>query len=71
MKPGTARMNRLTLRFADAELEKAFAEEQARNSLRPIRIALVCAAAITLFLVWPATFWISPSTRSGCQESLP
>ena len=58
-----ARMNRLTLRFADAELEKAFAEEQARKSLRPIRIALVCAAAITLFLVWPATFWISPSTR--------
>lgn len=63
MKPDTARMNRLTLRFADAELETAFAEEQARKSLRPIRIALVCAAALLLFLLWPAIVWASPSTR--------
>ena len=63
MNPDTARMHRLTLRFADAELEKAFAEEQARKSLRPIRIALVCAAALGVFFLWPATFWISPSTR--------
>ncbi|MCX7166386.1 MAG: hypothetical protein NTV11_08935 [Rhodocyclales bacterium] len=63
MNADTARMNRFTLRFADAELEQAFAEEQARKSLRPIRIALVCAAAITLFLIWPAAFWISPPTR--------
>ena len=63
MNPDVARMNRFTLRFVDAELEKAFAEEQARKSLRPIRIALVCAAALAVFFLWPATFWFSPSTR--------
>ena len=36
-------MHHVTLRFADAALERAFAEDQARKSLRPIRIALVCA----------------------------
>ena len=60
MKPGTARMNRLTLRFADAGLEQAFAEEQARKSLRPIRIALVCAGA-GMIAVWPAIIQIAPS----------
>ena len=68
MKPDTARMNRFTLRFADADLEKAFAEEQARKSLRPIRIALVCAAAITLFLVSPLVFWVSPHAREWMPE---
>ena len=63
MKPDIARMHRFTLRFADEDLEAAFSEDQARKSLRPIRIALVCAAAITLFLIWPASFWISPSTK--------
>lgn len=28
-------MNRLTLRFADAGVEAAFAEEQARKALKP------------------------------------
>ncbi|MDO8787017.1 MAG: adenylate/guanylate cyclase domain-containing protein [Sulfuritalea sp.] len=59
-------MNRLTLRFADAELEKAFAEEQARKSLRPIRIALVCAGLLTLAF-WPAIIQLVPSI----QEQLP
>lgn len=40
MNADTARMHRLTLRFADAGLETAFAEEQARKAVRPIRIAL-------------------------------
>lgn len=57
MNPPAARMDRLTLRFADAELEQAFAEEQAKKSLRPIRIALVCVAAITLFVLWPLVYW--------------
>jgi len=60
MNPDTTRMHRLTLRFADASVEKAFAEEQARKSLRPIRIALVCAAALMLFVVWPASVKIAP-----------
>lgn len=63
MNSNTARMHRLTLRFANAELEKAFSEEQARKSLRPIRIALVCAAALSLFLITPAIIWVSPSSR--------
>jgi class 3 adenylate cyclase len=66
MKPDTARMNRLTLRFADAELEKTFAEEQARKSLRPIRIALVFAGTLTLAF-WPAFNHLAPSL----QEELP
>src|SRR5258706_7284217 len=35
------RMDRLSLRFADARVEASFAEEQARKSLRPMRVALV------------------------------
>ena len=37
MNADAARMNRLTLRFTDAGLEKVFAEEQAKKSLRPIQ----------------------------------
>lgn len=66
MTAESARMNRLTLRFADAGLEKAFTEEQARKSLRPIRIALVCAGAPVLVL-WPAIDQITPSF----QEQMP
>jgi class 3 adenylate cyclase len=46
MNTDTARMHRLTLRFADAGLEAAFAEEQARKAVRPIRIALACGSAL-------------------------
>lgn len=53
-------MNRLTLRFSDTLLEKAFAEEQARRSLRPIRIALVCAGA-PMFFMWPLFIRLAPS----------
>jgi class 3 adenylate cyclase len=61
-----ARMHRLTLRFADAGLEKAFAEEQARKSLRPIRIALVCAG-VAMVGSWPAIIHIAPTI----QEHMP
>jgi class 3 adenylate cyclase len=63
MKPDTARMDRLTLRFTDAELEADFSRDQAHKSLRPIRIALVCVAAITLFFLWPATIWAGSSIQ--------
>ncbi|OGA24348.1 MAG: hypothetical protein A3I01_13465 [Betaproteobacteria bacterium RIFCSPLOWO2_02_FULL_65_24] len=66
MNADAARMNRLTLHFADAGLEKAFAEEQARKSLRPIRVALVCAGAGALVL-WPAAIRIIPFM----QEKMP
>ncbi len=66
MKADTTRMHRLTLRFADAGLEQVFAEEQARKSLRPIRIALVCAGAGAIVL-WPAAIRIIPFM----QEKMP
>ena len=66
MNVDTGRMHRFTLRFDDAGLEQAFAEEQARKSLRPIRIALVCAGALILGL-WPAIVHLHPYT----QEHMP
>jgi class 3 adenylate cyclase len=59
-------MHRWSLRFRDAALESRFSEEQARKSVRPIRIALVCAMVATL-LAWPAILQIAPSI----QDELP
>jgi hypothetical protein len=59
MNTDSTHMNRLTLRFADAAMEAAFAEEQARKSLRPIRIGLVFAGALAL-AAWPAIIRIAP-----------
>jgi class 3 adenylate cyclase len=42
------RMNRFTLRFAGADMEAAFAEEQARKAVRPVRIALACLGALSV-----------------------
>src|SRR5258706_836947 len=47
---GAVRMNRLSLRFADARVEASFAEEQARKSLRPVRIAFITMAVLTALL---------------------
>ncbi len=68
MNANAARMNRLTLRFTDAELENIFAEEQAKKSLRPIRIALVCAGALVLFVLWPAAIWVESPMRERMPE---
>lgn len=46
MSVAAMQMSRLTLRFAGADAERAFALEQAQKSLRPIRIVLIAAAAI-------------------------
>lgn len=51
MNADTARMHRLTLRFADAGLEATFAEEQARKALKPFRAAMICTAAVVL-IIW-------------------
>ncbi len=50
MSVAAMRMNRLTLRYADADAEQAFALEQAQKSLRPIRVALIVVAAISTIL---------------------
>jgi len=47
----TARMHRLTLRFADAQLESVFSEEQARKALKPFRAAMICMAGMVL-IIW-------------------
>ena len=46
MNADTFRMNRFTLRFADADNETAFADEQARKAVRPVRIAFVVLGAL-------------------------
>ena len=53
MNTDTARMRRLTLRFADAGLEIAFSEEQARKAVRPVRIVLacLCAGAVAFYVL--------------------
>src|SRR5262245_44081651 len=39
-------MNRFTLRFSGADMEVAFAEEQARKAVRPLRLALIFLSAL-------------------------
>ena len=48
MNDEALRMNRFTLRFAGADVEAAFAEEQARKAVRPVRIALACLGALSV-----------------------
>jgi hypothetical protein len=48
MSDDALRMNRFTLRFADAAVEAAYAEEHARKAVRPVRIALICVSALTV-----------------------
>lgn len=50
MNADTARMHRLTLRFADADLEALFTEEQAGKALKPFRAAMICFAVVVLIL---------------------
>jgi len=51
MNADTSRMHRLSLRFADVNLEAAFAEEQARKALKPFRAAMICVAGVML-IIW-------------------
>jgi class 3 adenylate cyclase len=48
MSADAFRMNHFTLRFADADAETAFADEQARKAVRPVRIALACLGALSV-----------------------
>ena len=50
MNDEALRMNRFTLRFADAGVDAAFAEEQARKAVKPFRAATVWAAGVVLIL---------------------
>ncbi len=48
MSDDAFRMNRFTLRFAGVDMEAAFADDQARKAVRPVRIALACIAALNV-----------------------
>jgi class 3 adenylate cyclase len=48
MNADAFRMDRFTLRFTSADVEAAFAEQQARKAVRPIRIALACLGALSV-----------------------
>ena len=48
MNDEALRMSRFTLRFAGADVEAAFTEEQARKAVRPVRIALACLGALSV-----------------------
>ena len=48
MNDDALRMNRFTLRFAGADIEAAFADEQARKAVRPVRIALACLGVLSV-----------------------
>ena len=61
------RMNPLTLRFADADAEGAFAREQAEKSLRPFRVALI-VGAILLAAGVLLTIYVFPSTFDAKQH---
>ena len=51
MSDDAARMHRFSLRFADAELEASFAEEQARKAQRTVRVVMPWTFAI-LLVAW-------------------
>ena len=59
MSNDTARMNRFSLRFADADLEASFAEEQARKSQRLLRLVSLWSGGIVL-VVWALAGVIYP-----------
>ena len=51
MQEQQARMHPLSLRFADAGLEQAFSEEQARKTLKPLRAAMI-ALCVAILIAW-------------------
>lgn len=60
MSDDAALMNRYSLRFADAGLEASFAEEHARKSQRPLRIALLWSGGIVA-VTWALAGVIFPN----------
>lgn len=57
MGPDDSGINRISLRFADAKLETEHAHEHALKSQRPVRVALLGAAALTVFFLWPIVLY--------------
>jgi hypothetical protein len=70
MSDNAARMHPLSLRFADAGLEAAFAEEQARKAARPLRMACLLGTVAAVFF-WLLSHIFPPTEgRAGLAEAL-
>ena len=62
MNADAFRMNRFTLRFAGADVEAAYAQEQARKAVRPVRIALACLGVL-IQTVWGGGYMLATEVR--------
>jgi hypothetical protein len=65
MSAAAARMHPLSLRFADAGLEAAFAEEQARKALRPLRMASLLGTVASVLFGLLGQVFPPPGGRTG------
>lgn len=63
------RLNPVTLRFANAHAEAAYAAEHARKSLRPIRIGLIAAAILLVAMAMLATHVFPELLHSGLDAN--
>jgi signal transduction histidine kinase len=70
MSAAAARMHPLSLRFADAGLEAAFAEEQARKALRPLRMACLLGTVASVSFGLLGQVFPPPGGRTGLAVGL-
>ncbi|HSH92127.1 MAG TPA: adenylate/guanylate cyclase domain-containing protein [Ramlibacter sp.] len=62
MDAGQLQANRWSLAFLDRDLEATFAEEQARKSIRPLRLAVLWITAAVLLLT-PGVIYVAPQAH--------
>ncbi len=68
MSDDAAQMHPLSLRFSDAGLEAAFAGEQARKAVRPVRMACLLGTASVVFFRLLGYVFPTPRGRAGIDE---
>jgi class 3 adenylate cyclase len=65
------RLPSLTLRFADADLERAFCGEYVRKGLSSLRVALLCAGGVVLILWLLMDNLLHRIPNAGARVSIP
>ena len=70
MSDDAAQMHPLSLRFSDAGLEAAFAGEQARKAVRPVRMACLLGTAGVVFFRLLGYVFPPPRGRAGVDEMM-
>ena len=70
MSDDAGQMHPLSLRFADAGLEAAFAGEQARKGVRPLRMACLLGTAGVVFLSLLGYVFPPPAARAGVTVAM-